>query len=162
SSGWPNLAIYIGVCILFGIIFFYLSPRIIKKGRILTQLIENELHKYSVYDITISSVGLILGLLIANLISQPFSNIPYVGSLIPFAFYIILGYLGLTIPHKKKDDIFSALGNIRKTPKEKDKVHEVFSPKILDTSVIIDGRISDICKTGFIEGPLVIPEFVLE
>ena len=35
-------------------------------------------------------------------------------------------------------------------------------PKILDTSVIIDGRIFDICKTGFVEGPLVIPSFVLE
>jgi len=35
-------------------------------------------------------------------------------------------------------------------------------PKILDTSVIIDGRIADICKTEFIEGPLIIPEFVLE
>ena len=34
--------------------------------------------------------------------------------------------------------------------------------KIMDTSVIIDGRIADICKTGFIEGTLVIPEFVLE
>ena len=42
--------------------------------------------------------------------------------------------------------------------------HEVISsrPKILDTSVIIDGRIFDICKTGFVEGPLVIPAFVLE
>ncbi len=35
------------------------------------------------------------------------------------------------------------------------------TPKIFDTSVIIDGRISDIMKTGFIEGPIVIPEFVL-
>ena len=35
-------------------------------------------------------------------------------------------------------------------------------PKILDTSVIIDGRIADIVQTGFIEGPIIIPEFILE
>ncbi len=42
------------------------------------------------------------------------------------------------------------------------KINYKSCPKILDTSVIIDGRIADICRTGFIEGPLVIPEFVLE
>jgi uncharacterized protein YacL len=36
------------------------------------------------------------------------------------------------------------------------------SPKILDTSVIIDGRIADICETGFLEGPLIVPQFVLK
>ena len=39
--------------------------------------------------------------------------------------------------------------------------HSQMSPKILDTSVIIDGRIADIMKTGFVEGRIVIPEFVL-
>ena len=50
-------------------------------------------------------------------------------------------------------------------PKEKEKTSKSeIKPKhkILDTSVIIDGRIADICKTGFVEGPLVIPIFVLE
>lgn len=162
SSGWANLAIYIGVSILFGIILFYLSPWIIKRGRLLVQLIENELQKYSAYDIGISSVGFITGLLIANLISQLFLSIPYIGTVISFVLYIILGYLGIIIPHRKRDDISSALGNMRKNPKDRSKVQSKSCPKILDTSVIIDGRISDICKTGFIEGPLIIPEFVLE
>ena len=38
---------------------------------------------------------------------------------------------------------------------------KIFPPKVLDTSVIIDGRIADICRTGFIEGKLIIPKFVL-
>ena len=46
--------------------------------------------------------------------------------------------------------------------KQAAKVESAMQPKILDTSVIIDGRIADICKTGFIEGPLIIPAFVLE
>ncbi len=162
SSGWPNLALYMGVSILFGILFFYLSSYIIKKGRVLVDLIEKELQSYSAYDIGISSVGFIVGLLIANLISQPFLSIPYIGAMVPFVFYIILGYLGITIPHRKKDDISFALGNIRRNPKDKTKTQGRSCPKILDTSVIIDGRIADICKTGFIEGPLVIPVFVLE
>ena len=41
-------------------------------------------------------------------------------------------------------------------------VEKQFRPKVLDTSVIIDGRIADICKTGFIEGKLIIPKFVLD
>ena len=41
------------------------------------------------------------------------------------------------------------------------KKKQVMGPKILDTSVIIDGRIAEIMKTGFLEGPIVIPEFVL-
>lgn len=162
SSGWVSLAIYIGVSILFGIIFFSLSSWIISKGRKLVELIENELQKFSAYDIGISSVGFIVGLVMAYLISQPFTQIPYVGTVIPFVFYIILGYLGVTIPHRKKDDISSTLGNMRKDPRDRAKVQNRSCPKILDTSVIIDGRIADICKTGFIEGPLIIPEFVLE
>lgn len=162
SGGWINLAIYLGTSILFGIIFFYLSSWIIKKVRKLVQIIENELQKYSAYDIGISSVGFIVGLVMAYLISQPFSNIPYIGTIVPFALYIILGYLGITIPHRKKDDISSTLGNMRKDSRDRPKTQGRSCPKILDTSVIIDGRIADICKTGFIEGPLIIPEFVLQ
>ena len=45
---------------------------------------------------------------------------------------------------------------------KKNKHNEKICPKVLDTSVIIDGRIFDICETGFVEGPLVIPGFVLD
>ncbi len=164
STGWISLAIYLGVSILFGIILFSLSSRIIERGRKLVKSIENELEKFSVYDIAISSVGLIVGLVIAFLLSQPLNSlgIPYVGVIASIMLYAIFGYLGLTIPHRKKDDISSTLGNIKRNPRDKIKSQNRPCPKILDTSVIIDGRIADICKTGFIEGPLIIPEFVLE
>ena len=70
---------------------------------------------------------------------------------------VFFGYLGLTIPNRKKDDIQNNLGNIRRSSKDKVKFSNKTCPKVLDTSVIIDGRIADICKTGFIEGPLIIP-----
>jgi uncharacterized protein YacL len=74
--------------------------------------------------------------------------------------------LGVKVATRKKDDVlWPQILNLKKSPTvkktEKNK-KEIISPKILDTSVIIDGRISDICKTGFIEGTLVIPEFVLK
>ena len=37
-----------------------------------------------------------------------------------------------------------------------------YRPKLLDTNVIIDGRIADICRAGFVEGPIFVPKFVLE
>lgn len=163
-DGWINLAIYLGVSILFGIVFFSLAPKIIEKGRKLVRLIEKELERFSAYDIAISSIGLIVGLLIAFLLSQPIINlgIPYVGVVSSIILYSIFGYLGITIPHRKKEDIQSNLGNIRRSSKDKIKSSSKAYPKVLDTSVIIDGRIADICKTGFIEGPLIIPQFVLE
>ncbi|NLV89381.1 MAG: PIN/TRAM domain-containing protein [Tissierellia bacterium] len=163
-DGWINLAIYLGVSLLFGIIFFSLSAKIIEKSRQLVRLIEKELERFSAYDIAISSVGLIIGLLIAFLLSQPIINlgIPYVGVVSSIVLYGIFGYLGLTIPNRKKDDIQNNLGNIRRSSKDKVKFSNKTCPKVLDTSVIIDGRIADICKTGFIEGPLIIPQFILE
>ena len=164
SGGWINLLLYTGTSITFGIIFFLFAPRIMKTIRRIVKLIERELERFSAYDIATSSIGLIVGLLIAFLASQPLSGlgIRYVDVIVSIFLYIVFGYLGLTIPHRRKEDIYTTFSSIKKNPKEKQKDQSRSFPKILDTSVIIDGRILDICKTGFIEGPLIIPEFVLE
>lgn len=168
NRGWAGLLISVGFSLVIGIIFFILSPKLIKKGRSVIQFIENELSKLPAYDIALGTVGLIMGLMIAFLLSQPILrlNIPYLTIPAAAILYGILGYLGIKIPTKKRDDItntIGTIGNSRRTNKDKGRAHGYKScPKILDTSVIIDGRIADICKTGFIEGPLVIPEFVLE
>jgi len=155
---------YIGMGLIFGIIFFIISPKIMKLGRNLVYSVEGEIQKIPASDIILGAVGLIFGLLIAYLLSQLLLAIPYVGLIISILFYILLGYLGVIVPTKKRDDFTNALSMIKKSSsKEKpSKSTSVVKPKILDTSVIIDGRIADLCKTGFIEGPLVIPEFVLE
>lgn len=161
-----TFASYIGVSLLFGIIFFILAPKLVKGVKKLIKFIESELQEVPASDIAIGSVGLIVGLVIAYLISQPFFKIeiPYLGVIISIVLYIVFGYLGMTILTKKREDIISALPNMsKKTNKDfPSKTKKGLTPKILDTSVIIDGRIADICDTGFIEGPLVIPEFVLE
>lgn len=165
DKGILNLFFYAGIILIFGIIFFLLSSRIKNGSKKMMKFIESELQDVSIYEIFIGTIGFIFGLLIAYLLSQPFYKlgIPYLGVAISIILYTGLGYLGIRVPVRKKDDIIALFGNLRKGV-GKDKSNKKFSscPKILDTSVIIDGRIADICKTGFIEGPLIIPEFVLE
>lgn len=168
-----NLMVYIlGIIISFligGTFLFLLSPWAIKKGRDVANWIESELSNVPFTSILIGSVGLIVGLIIAYLISHLINNIPipFVGTILSTIVYIFMGYLGVKISTKKTEELPSLQGLqtiFRKNiAKEKDVKKEYKGcPKILDTSVIIDGRIADICKTGFIEGPLVIPEFILE
>ncbi|HZK87844.1 MAG TPA: PIN domain-containing protein, partial [Anaerovoracaceae bacterium] len=87
----------------------------------------------------------------------------YLGTILTVITYLVLGYLGVIVATKKAKDFIPALISSRKgapSGKTKGKSSDA-TPKIFDTSVIIDGRIADIMKTGFIEGNIVIPEFVL-
>jgi len=165
-SSFQNVLVIIGISLIFGIIFFLLSSKIKKTGLKIVGAFETEILKFSTMDIMLGAVGLIVGFVIAFLISQPLSDIKYVGTIVWVISYLVFGYLGIKIATRKKDDVlWPQLLNLKKSAsvKKHDKnKKELISPKILDTSVIIDGRISDICRTGFIEGTLVIPEFVLK
>lgn len=169
-TGVTELIVILLFILTFGIIFFIFSSWIMEKGQNIARLIEAELQKFSIQNIALGAVGLIIGLIIAYLLSQPLYriSIPYVGVIASIILYGLFGYLGIKIPTRNIDDITTSLGNFagnvtsgRKSSKDKPKAGRS-CPKILDTSVIIDGRIADIVKTGFIEGPLIIPEFVLE
>ena len=110
------------------------------------------------------TLGLLVGLVFATLIGVPISRIHFVIGPILFILIDLIGALvGIKIFIKRKDDILNLLTSIKKNGirDKKNKHNEKICPKILDTSVIIDGRIFDICQTGFVEGPLVIPGFVL-
>jgi uncharacterized protein YacL len=152
--------------LVFGFIFFLISPWLIKLGWTTTTVIENALQTVPASDIILGTVGLIFGLVIANLLIRPIAiiPIPWLGSIVMVLANIVLGYLGIRIATRKKDDFGGVMHTLKKLgAKEKPVRSEHYvKPKILDTSVIIDGRIADICKTGFVEGPLIIPGFVLE
>lgn len=152
--------------IIFGLIFFRLTPAFKKQGNKMANNLESDLQKMSANDIVMGTVGLIAGLIIAFLISQIYVGIkvPYLDVILNVITYIILGYLGIVIATKKGKDIRGSLLNWRLSGSGTGKGGKTKSDatlKILDTSVIIDGRIADIMKTGFIEGQIVIPEFVL-
>jgi len=125
--------------------------------------IEEFILKLTVNDFLFGIIGMILGLLVATLLSQAINIIPVVNFIVPIFLSIFLGYFGFRLGFNKRDEIMTlfTLGRNREKLAKKDNVSK-YEHKILDTSVIIDGRIADICKTGFIEGVLVIPSFVLE
>lgn len=154
----------IGFVAAFAIIFFIFSPALSKKSESVATEFESDLQKISATDFLAGSFGLVIGLLLAAMISQVYVTItiPFLPTALSVLTYLILGYLGVFISTRKGKDIINTLAISRKNPaaRSKQKTGDA-SPKILDTSVIIDGRISDIMKTGFIEGNIVIPEFVL-
>ncbi|MFC3788496.1 PIN/TRAM domain-containing protein [Paenibacillus sp. GCM10012307] len=109
--------------------------------------------------------GLVAGLAIAALLYPAVAGLEGVGRLLPAVMTLFFGYAGMRIGGLKKDELAAGYSNFLDIRVAKQSISEEVGfeeHKILDTSVIIDGRIADICKTGFIEGTLVIPEFVLE
>lgn len=133
------------------------------------------LSKLPTSSILVMVFGVVLGLLLANLIGAPFARLPLIGPYIPMSLSFVLSVVGAKLAMSKSEDItgfFNKLMGIGKRAKsEKRDLEVVGAPaiektcvnkKILDTSVIIDGRVMDILATGFLEGNLLVPKFVLE
>ncbi len=104
-------------------------------------------------------IGLVIGLIISALLALPLSVLPSpLGEILPFVATLLFSYLGIMVMVTREKEIFGALGvrliKEKRGPKKEEQV-------LLDTSVIIDGRIADISQTGFIHGTIVIPRFVL-
>lgn len=141
-----------------GLAGFFFGPSLIRWTLKIVSWIEDRVTGASLQEIVLGAAGLIIGLIIANLLRPALSQMPLLGSVLPTISILLLGYLGMVIARTKKDDLSGFMGGgkgrLVKVPESQ--------PKILDTSVIIDGRIADICAAGFLEGPLVIPSFVLE
>ncbi len=121
---------------------------------------EMRLEKASLKRLIGATFGSVLGILGALMISH-LLNFISIGknslSFLQVAFLLLMAYVGLVLGANKGDLLnLSALGGLFTGERQPRK-----SYKILDTSVIIDGRIADICETGFIEGLLIIPQFVL-
>lgn len=166
SSSVASAALIIFFCLLFGIIFYIISPKLYKGIVKTIDYTEKNIQKLTISEIIYGSIGAIVALAIVGLATRPLININrYLGPLIVVFINIVAAYMGMHIMIKRREDINNLLINIKKNTavkEKKSKNNSKVSPKVLDTSVIIDGRILDICETGFIEGPLVIPNFVLD
>lgn len=104
-------------------------------------------------------VGLVVGLIIAALLALPLSLLPSpLGAILSFAGVIFFSYLGMAIMVMRQRDIFNVL-SARLPLREGSSGAGRYV--LLDTSVIIDGRIADIGQTGFISGTMLVPRFVL-
>ncbi|MCX7951523.1 MAG: PIN/TRAM domain-containing protein [Clostridiales bacterium] len=168
------IIVYIIGTLLIGILFYLIAPFIISLVWKATELLENALQKLPTNDIIIGAMGLIIGLLIAYLLMNPVvsfmkgtnSLLAAIGIVVAILLEVIFGTLGINLALKKKEDLYNIFTFMKKFTKDKKQKGDIkqssSQPKILDTSVIIDGRILDILKTGFVEGTIVIPQFVLE
>lgn len=110
-----------------------------------------------------NTIGVILGLLVTLMLSPLVFHIPTVGVLLTFLLAITFVYLGTVLMGSMKDDIWRIVSS-EKVPSASPSGPETKPElcKILDTNVIIDGRVADICRTGFLEGPIYVPGFVLD
>ena len=120
-------------------------------------------------------ISMIVGLVIAALISTLFSHsqLFFFNTILPVVLMIIFGYLGFIVGKMHFSDLpklfalkKKAESEVVKTTPEEEvlerKVGENFYKyKLLDTNILIDGRIYDLAKTGFLEGTLIVPNFVL-
>ncbi|MCA1024380.1 TRAM domain-containing protein [Halobacillus litoralis] len=157
----------IGALILF-LLTFWIVDYIVDFIR----WVEDSLVRAPVADLLFGSLGLIVGLLIAYLINVFVQDIQIqvINQVVPIALTVLLGYLGFQVGFKRKDEFLNLVSKKEKKAEDETEgssgasVDESLIPKqkILDTSVIIDGRIADICETHFLEGTIVIPQFVLE
>jgi len=147
------VAIYAASGLLFGLIGFLMAPRIIENTGAFLHSFDLRLRSMPALDLVFGVAGLIVGLLVGFLLSLMFSNIriPVIPTLLSIGGYVLCALYGCKFGLTRRSEIMSGMvhgnGDAR--------------PKVLDTSVIIDGRILDIAMTGFVEGTFVIPEFVL-
>lgn len=127
---------------------------------------EDNLQKQPLADILGGTIGMVIGLLVAYLFTPAIKVIPVLGLAVQFFVSILLAYLGLRIGFTKREDLMNLFAGkmAQRGDKHNDKKNafKAGEAKLLDTSVIIDGRIADLVQTGFLDGVLVIPSFVLE
>ncbi|MBN1793485.1 MAG: hypothetical protein JW844_00810 [Candidatus Omnitrophica bacterium] len=126
----------------------------------LVMLLESLLKKVSLKGLSAVVFGLIFGLIMAKLLSDAITLLPmpaYLAQSIRIAITLILCYIGMSVTMRGKEEFSLVIPYVRLH--RHDQGQDLI---ILDTSVIIDGRISDICRTKFIDGKFIIPRFVLQ
>lgn len=158
---WGVALVYVAAGIIFAIILYIISPRIINAVVACVSSVEKKLSEMAIEDVLYCALGLIVGLLIAFLASTLTSGIKlnFLSFIIDAALYILFGYLGFTVMYHRKGELSAP---VWMSKRKADGGKNAAKPKILDTSVIIDGRISDICATGIVEGSVIVPVFVLK
>lgn len=158
-TNWTAPTIWIT---MFGgaLLGYFLAPWIMIAP---AQAARDSLRSVPMVDLLAGTVGLSAGLIIAALLAYPISRLPApFGPILPFVAVIVFGYLGATVLVLRKDDFVTLLrGSQSKTEAPKYASAATTHTLLMDTSVIIDGRIADVAETGFVLGELLVPRFVL-
>ena len=161
----PIVNMFIGLVLMMLCSFILAEPL---EGAL--KKVEETLAKQKTEAIISESIAIIVSLVIAVLISTLFwqSSLFFINTILPVIVMILFAYLGWFVGRTRLGDLpklFSARS--KKKEAEENNVLErkvgdnFYKYKLLDTNILIDGRIYDLAKTGFLEGTLVVPNFVL-
>ena len=164
ASPLTTIIYQIIAAVVMGIIGFLIAPWISVKPVV---AIRKQLSKVSAQSLFYGLIGLIVGLITAALLAYPISLLPSpFGSILPFIAVLLFGYLGIVLFVSREKDLQKIFRGFPKSSSDTDEKSDTTGLQdtrriLVDTSAIIDGRIADIAKTGFIPGRLLIPRFVL-
>lgn len=126
--------------------------------------IRKTLNQVSAKTLFMGILGLVVSLVVSALLAFPLSLLPKpFGEVLPVALALAFCYLGISVFVSRQNDIYQVLSSFGARSSSDASVAEGNTSRmiLMDTSVIIDGRVADIARTGFLPGELVIPRFVL-
>ena len=157
GSPYQYAAIFLLVGALIGLV---LTPYVTVRPFV---ALRKRIRQAPAHQLLAATLGLTVGLIVAALLAFPLSLLPLpLSQILPFVCAVFFGYLGVMVMITRQRDIFSLIrGRQPKRGEGSDNGGNGHVPVLLDTSVIIDGRIADISHTGFIEGEMLVPRFVL-
>ena len=138
-----------------GYLFGVILSRLVRRG---LDHVDEIMARATGAEVVVGIGGVLVGLLIATLISFALLRIPIVGPYLTLPIYLLAGYFTAYLAAKKHVEILRLLG-VRGAF---EVVPGLTPAKLLDSSAIIDGRILEIVDTGFVEGELLVPRFVVE
>ena len=162
---WVPVAAYTAMGVLGALILLLLSGRIIRRVSSLSREMQREFDKMPVNQLLSAVIGLILGLIVAALLRHmvTFLGDGVAGAALTAILYLTLGALGYNIGKRRSREFLAMIMRLSGArEKSKTRKHGYASRKYVDTSAIIDGRILEVAKTGFIEGEFVVPQYVVD
>jgi uncharacterized protein YacL len=151
--------LFLGALTLAGVLIGYVAgvvlASLVRRG---LDRVDELLTRASGSEVVVAAGGVVTGLVIAALISVALVRIPYVGPYLPIPVFLLSGYFVAYVAARKHVEILRLLGMRGAF----DALPGLTRPKLLDSSAIIDGRITDVVRTGFVEGELIVPRFIVE
>lgn len=173
-GGIRLILVRIGFVLLCGVIGYYVGSSLSFYGPLSGSLgciiassvgvvvvaLEFGLRRVSTRGLSVAVFGLAFGLIIAKLVFEAVSLVPLDKNLLNIFrvfIFLIFSYLGMVVALRGKDEFNLIIPYVRFSRQDQNQDIVIF-----DTSVIIDGRVVDICKTGFLQGKFLVPRFVLK
>lgn len=148
---YPGVIGYALMITLFAGVGYLVGGRLATRLGRAVRVLDEALAAMPGIDLIVGAFGLLVGLVIAVIVSIPFFGEPF-GRTLMLASFFVFGFLGLLLSLSKSREIAAYVNQGR---------FLYFGEKVIDTSALIDGRVIELVRHGFLEGTLIVPEFVV-